>query len=865
MAAAIYRLLLGLYPASFRGEYAREMTGVFLRRYDQQPTAAARAAFWIATLRDVLANAPVIHWDLLRQDLRGAMRTFTRTPGFTVTVTLVAALGIGATTAAFALADHVLIRPLPFPEPDRLVNAWHTQGPRGSMELSPANFRDLRAQSTSFDGFAAYVSGGLFFRDSSGVLMRVDGTTATGDLFEVLKVEPALGRTFTSQDDEPTGPGVIVLSDRLWRNRFGGDRSIVGTTIVPSEGAEPRTIIGVMPPGFEFPDRNAQWWVPAQFKPPDFENRSNYMYNSIARLKPGVSIETARAELSVIADRLAREYPKTNAASGATVRALRDGVSQQSRLLLWGLVAAAAALLLIACTNLASLLLSRSLSRQRELAVRAALGAGRQRLVRQMLTETTVLTGLGGVIGIALAVVAVPYVARLVPTTLPIAETPSLDLRMITAALLATLATAMGVGVVPALRVGRHTDAAVLREGARAGTNRRTERMRALLVVAEIAASIALLVCTGLLVRALIKVQQTDPGFRADGVLTIRTTIPLTRYRDSDARLTFYDRVMAEVRGLPGVVATSYISYLPMVMRGGIWPVSVDGKPEDENAPDRASFRQVMPGFFATMQTPLLRGRDFDEHDGAKSAPVTIVSASFVQQYWPNRDPVGRVLSIGRVQRTVVGVAGDIRVRGLERESEPQVYIPAAQGTSYLGYIPRELVIRTSVPPASVATAVRAAIARVDPQIPIADVRTLREVVDAETAPRRVQVNVLASFAVIAFLLAAIGLHGLLSFNVSSRAREIGVRVALGAQRNTIAGMIAKHALVLAIIGVALGTALAFAAGRAMQALLAGVSPMDPATLAGAIVLAVMMTLGGTLLPTLRALRVDPIAVIRTE
>jgi predicted permease len=599
------------------------------------------------------------------------------------------------------------------------------------------------------------------------------------------------------------------------------------------------------------------------------DQRANYILNAIGRLRPGVSLDDARAELNVIAQRLATAFPKTNANSSAVVITLRDELSPQARMLLWGLVAAAVALLLIACTNLANLLLSRSLSRQRELAVRAALGAGRHRLVRQMLTETLTLAGLGGAIGIVLAAATVPFVARLVPTNLPIEQTPSLDLRMITAAIIATLATAAGVGVIPALRVGRHADASALREGARAGTSRRTERTRSVLVVAEIAASIALLVCTGLLVRALVKVQQTEPGFRADGVLTMRTNLPTSLqtspYRNAERRMQFYDRVLSEVRALPGVTSASYITWLPMVMRGGIWPVSVDGKVEDESSAQRASFRQVMPGFFATMETPLTHGRDFDDRDTAESPLVALISESFVQRFWPDRDPLGRRLSLGGRERVVVGVAGNIRVRGLERDSEPPVYIPATPGGPYSGYYPRELVVRSSVPPALLTPAIRGIVARADPQMPIADVRTLRDVVDGETAPRRVQVNVLASFAAIAFLLAAIGLHGLLSVNVSSRARDIGVRFALGARRQAIVAMIVKDAALLAIVGIALGAALAYAAGRAMQALLAGVSPMDPVTFVAAIALSAVMTLAGTLLPALRALRVDPIAVIRAE
>lgn len=868
MALFFYRLLLRLYPASFRAEYERELTGLFERRYRQQPGMVARGACWAAAVLDVLVNAPGIHWDILRQDLRGVRQTLIRAPGYSLTIVLVTALGIGATTAAFSLADHVLIRPLPFPEADRLVRLWQDQSAFGysQMELSPPNFRDWQRDSRSFQGMAAYQGGNaLFLRDPSGRLDRIDGATTIDDVFGVLGIRPLLGRTLTADDDAPGAPAVILLSDELWRTRFAADRAIVGRTIPFAD--TPRTVIGVMPAGVAFPNRAAKYWVPMALPAAAYgdEQRANFILNVIARLDAAATIDAAAAELNVIARRLAEAFPTTNANSGAVVVTLRDDLSPQSRQLLWGLAAAAAALLLIACTNLASLLLGRALARQRELAVRAALGAGRHRLVRQVLTETLVLTGLGGALGLALAVVAVPFVARLVPTNLPIAETPSLDLRMIAAAVAVTLVTAAGIGVIPALRTGRQASAVALREGSRAGTSRRTERTRSVLVVAEVATAIALLASTGLLVRALLAVQQTPPGFRADGVLTLRTALPMTRYRDAERRLAFYDRTLAEIRALPGVTSASYITWLPMVMRGGIWPVSVDGKVEDESTAQRASFRQVTPGFFATMETPITRGRDFDPRDTADSPLVVMVSESFVQRHWPDRDPIGRRLTLGGRERTVVGVAGNIRVRGLERESEPQVYLPAAQGQPYAGYYPRELVVRTAVPPASLTAAIRSVIDGLDPEMPIADVRTLREVVDGETAPRRVQVIVLSSFAAIAALLAAIGVHGLLSFNVSSRARDIGVRMALGASRASIVRMVVANAAVLAAAGVALGGVLAFAAGSAMRALLAGVSPMDPLTLAGAVVLAAGMTLSGTLLPVLRAVRVDPIAVIRDE
>jgi predicted permease len=580
-----------------------------------------------------------------------------------------------------------------------------------------------------------------------------------------------------------------------------------------------------------------------------------------------VTIAQAQAELTVIVRRLATQFTDLNPQAAAKVLYLRDELSPQTRQLLWGLVGAAAAVLLIACANLANLFLTRALSRRRELAVRAALGAGRQRLVRQLFTEGLLLAGAGGVAGVALAVAAIPSATRLVPNSLPIAETPPLDWRMLIGAVVATLATAMAFALLPALRFARHADATALREGVQIGTSRRTERLRSALVVAEVTASVALLVCSVLLVRALVKVSATDPGFRAEGVLTLRTALPTTTYAKTERRMQFYNRVLSEIRALPGVTGAAYISFLPMVMRGGIWGVAVDGQPEDPTTKNTVSLRQITPGFFAAMGIPVLHGRDVSDKDTGNTPLVAVVSESFVRRHWPSVDPIGRRVFVAFNDRTVVGVVGDIRVRGLERESEPQLYLPAAQlpDGAMVFYAPKDLVVRSSVPPASLTESIRAIVARADPQQPISEVTTLSEIVGAETAPRRVQVRVLTTFAVIALALACVGLHGVLAYSVSARAREIGVRIALGAERKTILAMVLRRGFALGAFGVVLGGVLSVAAGSAMQALLAGVSPTDVAAFTAMAVLSLIIVVAGSLLPALRAARVDPITVIRSE
>jgi predicted permease len=571
--------------------------------------------------------------------------------------------------------------------------------------------------------------------------------------------------------------------------------------------------------------------------------------------------------MGVVAGQLERQYPE-NKQTTAAVNLLRDELSQQSRLLLLALSGAAICVLLIACANLANLLLARGLARQRELAVRAAMGAGRERLVRQLVTESLVLALAGGALGVLVAAAAVPLLARLVPASLPIAQAPSIDLRVLIFAGLVSGLTGIGFGVLPALRACRQSDFSALREGTRAGGGHK-ERLRSALVVAEVTASVVLLVSAGLLVRALWRIEATDPGFHTEGVLTLRTALPLPKYNETARRAGFYTQVLSAVRTLPGVSSAAYISFLPMVMRGGIWPVAVDGKQPElgRSGSHTASLRFVTPGFFATLGITLHRGRDVGESDSIDAPFAAVVSESFVRRYWPDQDPLGRHFKMAFHDRMVVGVVGDIRVRGLERNSEPQVYLPYRQvQDGWLAfYTPKDLVIRSATGPGTLLPAVRQIIRAADAEQPVSDVRTMADIVEEQTASRAAQVRVLGAFAAIAFLLAGVGIHGLLSFAVSRRRQEIGVRIALGAQPGEIVKMIVRQGALLAGAGIVPGIVLAYAAGRAMEGLLAGVRPGDALTFASAIGLCVLMTVLGSLVPALRAVRIDPIAAIRSE
>ncbi len=862
---ALYRALLRLYPASFRAEYGDEMCAIFARRRRDATGLAPTLALFLEAFADVAVNALRTHGDVLCQDLTFTARSLRRSPGFALTAVAVAALGIGATTAAFSIADHVLFRPLPFAQPDRLVRLWQDQGGYGHSDISPANYRDWKRMSRSFEEMGAF-GGQACNLAGGGEPERVEGQWLTAEVFRLLGVRPVLGRTFGPEDDAPGAPATLVLSYGLWQSRFGGEASAVGRQVLV-DGA-PHVVIGVMPGSFHFPNRDAELWISKTFVDADFADRTDTYVFGVARLKKDVSLEQARAEMRLVAAQLERAFPNENARTSATVDRLRDGLSPETRLLPLALLGAAACVLLIASTNLTNLLLARAMVRRKEMAVRAALGAGRERLVRQLLTESLLLAVAGGAVGVLIAFSAVPVMARLVPNSLPVAETPPMDLRVLAFALVLTTATGIAFGVLPAVRSGGEAGGSGLQEGSRASVGGRRERARSALVVAEVTASVVLLVSCGLLLRALWRVQAVDPGFHADGVLTLRTALPLPRYESTATRAQFYARVLSEVQALPGVSDAAYISGLPMVMRGGVWGVAVPGEALEPGTLPLASARFVTPGFFATLGMPLRAGRDIRDSDTREAPYVAVVSESLAKRHWPGQDPIGRRFRFGpAADRTVVGVVGDVRVRGLERSSEPQVYLSQQQVAdgSIIGYTPKDLAIRAHGDPRALLPSVRAIIRRADPQQPLSDVRLLSDIVLGETAPRRVQVRVLAAFAAVAALLAAIGLHGLLSFAVRSRAQEIGVRIALGARSSDILSMVLREALWMAAVGLVLGLLLAYTAGRGMEALLAGVRPADAATLLAATGLSALMTLAGSLLPAVHAVRVNPIEVMRSE
>ena len=862
----MYNLLLRLYPASFRNEYGIEMRAVFARRRREAAGSLALAAMWPGIILEVASNASLVHLDILKQDVAYTARVLRRTPGFAVTAIVIVALGVGATTAAFSITDFVLLRPLPFAEPDRLVTLWEHM-PTFRNNLSPANFRDWTSASTSFERAGIYHFQ-LASMTGSGDPARVEGAILSADVLRILGVSPLMGRTFADSDDRTGAPGTLLLGYRFWQTQFGGDPNVIGRKVLMDD--EPFTVIGVMPREFSFPA--AEWssfWMPLRLSERESSDRGNHSFNGVARLRRGVTLEQARAEMDVITARSRQEHPAENKDASADVLRFSDEVPEQSRVMLYALGGASACVLLIACANLANLLLARALGRRRELAVRTAIGAGRERMIRQLMTESLLLAVMGGALGVLVAYAGVPLLNQLVPVALPLAVSPTVDVRVLLFAMTLTIVTGLTFGLAPVMRVGGDASLTGLREGTRAGGGQK-EGARSALVVIEIIASVVLLVSAGLLLRALLNVRSVEPGFRPEGVLTMQTPLPMPKYAKTPTREAFYSHVLTGLRALPGVTDAAFVSYLPMGrMRGGVWSVAVDGQPVVPHG-DSAYLRYVTPGYFATIGTPLLSGRDVAGSDAADRQFVAVVSESFVKRYWPKEtiaSVIGRPISFASYDRTVVGVVGDIRMRGLESDAAPQVYLPSAQGgdRAILGFVPRGLVVRSSMPPESLVASIRAIVREADPMMPVAEVNPMTAIVERDTASRSTQVRVLSVFALIAFVLAAVGIHGLLSFAVSQRVQEIGVRRALGAQSGDILSMIVWRGVMLAIAGIVPGVLLAYAAGRSMEALLAGVRPTDGVTLAAAIALSFLMTVLGTVAPTVRALRVDPMTALRAE
>ncbi|HEY7190912.1 MAG TPA: ABC transporter permease [Vicinamibacterales bacterium] len=798
------------------------------------------------------------------KDLRLALRQLRNQPGFTATALLIIALGVGASTAAFTVLNHVLLRPLPFAEPDRLVTFFQTRGGEAPIRVTSApNFIDWRSRTRSFAAAGAYTMTPLNLVANERPL-HVDGASVDSGFFQTLSVKPAAGRTIAAADDPETSPDVVVLSEGLASALYGSPAAAVRQSITLND--QPYTIVGVMPADFRYPSRNIALWTNVHLASRTY-SRDNTMFSGIARLGPNVSLRSAQADLDNVASQLRSEYPAENARVGATVTSLRDAIEPRSRIMVLAVFGASLCLVLIACTNLANLLLARGTTRQDEVALRLAVGAHRNHIIRQLLTECLVVVVIGAAAGFLLAAFAMPWLATLVPESLPAGSIPSADWRVFGFACVLIVGTVLGAGLGPAFRT--FGAATPLQSRTRAGVGRQTVRAHSALVLVQVAGTVVLLVGAVLLLKSMWRVQQIDPGFRTDGVLTLRTPLPMPTYAMGARRAQFYSRVLTDVRALPGVRSAAMTGYLPMVFGGGIFPASLPGTPQ--GSPDAIStgIRYITPSYFETLGIRFMGGRDITEGDTFNTPFVVVISQSLGQRLWPGQDPIGRRMNVAFFDRTVVGVVQDIHVRGLEQTSEPQVYMPSDQVPNrwLTFHMPKDLAIRagSDAEALALAPAVRRIVHDADPQMPVTDVQLFRDVVTSQTAARRLQVMLLLTFAGAAFLLAAVGIHGLISFVASRRRHEVGVRVALGATRPTILGMFVRQGLTLGIGGVVVALPLAYAGARAMQSLLFGVTVSDPVAYGSAMLIAILMAFAGSLIPAVRIASVNPNDALRAE
>jgi len=811
-------------------------------------------------VRDVRVGA----WlDALRQDVRFAVRTLTRRPGFAMVAVLTLGVGMGATTAIFSLIDSVLLKPLPFREPDRLVTVWEVR-PRFNqprMQVAPANYVDWKQQVQAFESLAAYYHS---FVNLTGVGTpeRLVAAQVTPNLFPTLGVDPFLGRWFVAPEGSPGQSAVAILSYELWQSRFRGDRGIVGQTILLD--GQPHQVVGIMPRRFQFPREGIQVWTPVDYRAgASVQARDGFFLVVVGRVKPNLSVEYANAELETVARALAQTY-KQNIDSSATAVPLQQDLARNARTAFLLLLTAAVLVLLIACANVAGLLVTRGAQRDREFAVRTALGGSRIQLLRQLLVEGLLLSTGGAVVGLLLATRTFGLLETLVPDSLRGAVAPTLDLRLLAVALVAVLFTGLIFGLVPlrhALRMDLRTPLNTRTTGG--ATGRRCAQ--AALMTGELALAVVVLFSTGLMIRTILNLQAVDTGFRADNVLTANLPLSTPDYPTTERQNAFYREVLDRVRRLPGVVSSGFTTFLPYTVLIGSGPVTVEGRPRPRDGSDIAIIRYVTPDYLNTLGVPLLRGRGFSDRDTASAPAVALVSERVAALF--DGDAVDKRIRIAfGPMSTVLGVVGDIKGEGLEQpNTRGTVYVPAAQLGDIGFFSPRALAIRTTSNPSTLIAAVRREIWAVNPNQTIADVRTLESLVEGQISGRKVQTGLFTSFAALALFMAALGVYGLLSFVVTSRLRELGVRTAMGAQRRNLVCVIARDSAVWVICGLVAGLALSVIVSRSMSSLIYGIEPLDWISLISSTCVLGAVAAIAALLPVWRATRVDPMTVLRAE
>ncbi|MDX6613048.1 MAG: hypothetical protein QOD75_2234 [Blastocatellia bacterium] len=800
--------------------------------------------------------------DTLLQDIRYGIRGFIKRPGFTVIALIALALGIGANTAIFSLVNAVLLRPLPFAEPSRLIWVFgniRNGGNRASV--APLDYLDFRQQNTTFEQFAASFSVPLPVNlTGSGEPERLSAAGVTGNYFQALGVKPILGRAFEIENEQPAQNQVAVISYALWQKRFGGDQTIVGKKLTLD--GKTSEVIGVMPQEFSFP-QTAELWVPINFdRGPEMKQRKAHFLRPVGLLKPGVTMAQAQADTDAIARRLEEQYPATNTGWNLRLVPLQEQLVGKIRPTLFILFGAVGFVLLIACANVANLLLVRAAARDREIALRTALGAGRLRIVRQMITESVLLALGGGALGALLAVWGVELLVKLSPGSIPSTANVKIDLTVLAFTLALSVCTGVLFGLAPALRTMKLNLNDALKEGGRSGDGSGRNRIRSVLVVIESAVAVVLLIGAGLLIRSFMRLQNTNPGFDAHNVLTMRVDLSREKYPKPEKAGAFFAQLQDRVAGLPGVESVGLITELPLSGQPNDMPFTVEGRPP--LGPDQSlgsDFRRVNHQYFNSLRIPLLRGRNFTEQEAQQAARVVIISDLLAQEVFPNEEPLGKrlVMSWGDQAYEIIGIVGDIRHRAMESDPLPAMYLPTIQ-TPWMN-----LVIRTNGDPGSLAPAVRREVQTIDPDQPVAAVRTMDQWMDVSVADSRYRTLLLGLLALVALLLAATGIYGVMAYSVTQRTHEIGVRMALGAKRFDVLRLVVRQGMILVVLGVALGVAGAFVLTRVLATLLFGVTAKDPLTFVAVAALLTLVALVACYIPARRATKVDPLVALRYE
>ena len=802
----------------------------------------------------------------LAQDVPFAFRAFVRAPRFTVPALLALALGIGATSAIFSVVRGVMLKPLPYRDPDRIVSIFETGRGQTRAIVASANFVEWRERNRSFE-YLGMVGPGRLTLLLNGQPLEITGRMASAEVFLALGVRAAHGRTFTPDEDLQGNDAVILLSHELWQSRLAGRGDVVGSTI-DADGRK-RTVVGIMPPGFTIEGQRADFYVTYGWTTERLRAAiGRGLSHAVARLRDGVTLKQAADDMAAIAAQRETEAPRLNAGRSVAVVPIHALTVETVKPALLVLSAAVVFVLLIACVNVANLLLARSTIRQRELGLRTALGADRGRLLRQMLTESVVLSLAGGLAGLGLAVLFHRGLLTLVADRVPVPrlDQVSLDLPVVGFTLITALATGVLFGLVPAL-VASSTANDALREGGRHGAGPRARRTLSALVVVEVALSLVLLTGAGLLIRSFVRLQNVDPGFRAEGVLTARVSLPAVRYPQPRDSAAFFDNALGRIRTLPGVESAAGIAFLPMAGPGiGTGFYRLDRPVPAAGQAPATQVRPATPGFFRTMGIPLRAGRDFTEADREGAPAVAIVSEGAVRLLYPGEDPIGKRLHVNArgpngQQVEIVGVVGDIRMGSLAEETRAAVYLPNPQLSVGL----MTFVVRTGLPPLSLAPTIAGVVRSIDPEVPLADVRSMEEVVGLTVArPRTVSV-LLTAFALMALVLAAVGVYGVMSYSVSQRTREIGVRMALGATSESVFRMVIGHALRLVAVGVAAGIVAAAGLTRLLETLLFQTGPLDGATFGVTALVLVLVATLASYLPARRGTRITPVEALRTE